>query len=143
QVVLIAVGSDERLGIAPGQPDRLPAPSAMTYWTQQSWFTGGESLAYMTHHFLSRQMVIPVADFWAIGVAIVLGKITFLVLKRQSLLSPKLCLQILTCSLGTAIVYGIVVAQVYISAGVLLPWFLPSSVFLAYVISATRKQNHA
>ena len=130
QVVLIAVGSDERIGIAPGQPDRSPAPSAMSYWTQQPWFTGGESLAYMTHHFLSRHMII-------------LGKMAFLVFKRQSRLSPKLCLQILTSALGAAIVYGIVVAQVYISAGVLLPWFLPSSVFLAYVISATRKQNHA
>lgn len=143
QVVLIAVGSDERMGIAPGQPDRLPAPSAMSYWTQQSWFTGGESLAYMTHHFLTRHMVIPIPDIWAIGVAIVLGKVAFFVLKRQSRLSPKLRLQILAGSLGGAIVYGIVVAQLYISAGVLLPWFLPSLVFLAYVISATRKQSHA
>ncbi len=143
QVVLIAVGSDERLGIAPGQPDRLPAPSAMSYWTQQSSFTGGESLAYMTHHFLTRHLVIPIPDIWAIAVAIILGKITFVVLKRQSCLSPKLRWQILTSSLGGAIIYGIVVAQIYISAGVLLPWFLPSSVFLAYVISATRKQNHA
>ena len=143
QVVLIAVGSDERLGIAPGQPDRLPAPSAMSYWTQQSWFTGGESLAYMSHHFLTRHMVIPIPDIWAIGVAIVFSKIAVLILKSQSLLSPKFRLQILTSSLGGAIVYGIVVAQIYISAGVLLPWFLPSLVFLTYVISATREQNHA
>lgn len=143
QVVLIAVGNDERLGIAPGQPDRSPAPSAMSYWTQQSWFTGGESLAYMTHHFLTRHMVIPIPDIWMIAVAIVLGKSAVLVLKRQSRLSPKIRLQIVTSSLGGAIVYSIVVAQLYISAGVLLPWFLPSSVFLAYVISATRRQNHA
>lgn len=143
QVVLIAAGNDERLGIAPDQPDRLAAPSAMSYWTRQPWFTGGESLAYMTHHFLTRHMVIPIPDIWAVGVAIALSKITVFVLKRQLRLSPKFCLQILTCSLGGAIIYGIVVAQVYVSAGVLLPWFLPSSVFLAYVISATRKQNHA
>ena len=97
----------------------------------------------MTHHFLTRHIIIPIPDIWAVGVAIALSKITVFVLKRQLRLSPKFCLQILTCSLGGAIIYGIVVAQIYVSAGVLLPWFLPSSVFLAYVISATRKQNHA
>ena len=100
-------------------------------------------MAYMTHHFLTRHMVIPIPDIWAIGVAIVLGKVAFFVLKRQSHLSPKIRLQILAGSLGGAIVYGMVVAQLYISAGVLLPWFLPSLVFLTYVISATRKQSHA
>lgn len=143
QVVLLAVGSDERLGIAPGQSDRLPTPSAMSYWTQQPWLTGGESLAYMTHHFLTRRLVIPIPDIWAIGVAAILSKIAGFALKRQSRLSPTYRLQIVAGSLGAIVVYGLVGLQLYISAAVLLPWLLPSSVFLAYVLTATRKQNHA
>lgn len=143
QVVLIAVGSDERLGIAPGQADRLLAPSAMSYWTQQPWLTGGESLAYMTHHFLTRRLVIPIPNIWVIVVAVILGKVTVFALKHQSHLSPTQRRQIIAGSLGAVIVYGVVGLQLYISAAVLLPWLLPSSVFLAYVLSATRKQNHA
>lgn len=142
QVVLIAVGSDERLGIAPGQPDRLATPSAMSYWTQQPWLTGGESLAYMTQHFLTRHLVIPIPDIWTIGIAVILGKIAVFVLQRQSRLSPARRLQIIACLLGAVIVYGVVGLQLYISAAVLIPWLLPSSIFLAYVLPATKK-NHA
>ncbi|MDJ0734322.1 MAG: CHASE2 domain-containing protein [Nostocaceae cyanobacterium] len=139
QVVLIAVSSDERLGIAPGLPDRLPSPFATHYWTQQNWLTGGESLAYMTHHFLTRRMVIPIPDFWMIGMAAILGKITVYLLQKKSKLSH---VKIIIGSLGAVILYGIVGLQLYISAAVLLPWLLPSAVFLAYVLPTTRKKHH-
>ncbi len=142
QVVLIAAGSDERLGIAAGQPDRSHATSATKYWTQQPYMTGGESLAYMTHHFLTRRFVIPIPDIWMIGVAVILGKIAVLGIKRKSNLSPSLRLQIIASSWGAVIIYGIVGLQLYISAAVLLPWLLPSSVFFAYVLPATRRKNH-
>ncbi len=71
-MVVIAAGSDERLGIAPSLPDRFPAPSAMSYWTQQRWLTGGETLAYMIHHFLRHRLVIPIPDIWMIGIAVIL-----------------------------------------------------------------------
>ncbi len=141
QVVLIATGSDERLGIASGQPDRSPAPSAITYWTQQNWLTGGEFLAYMTQHFLTRHFVIPIPDVWGIGVAVILSKIAVFVVIRKSNLSPKLRLQLLAGSIGAVIVYGILVLQLYISAAILFPWFLPSAVFFAYLLPVTRK-NH-
>ncbi len=142
QVVLIAVGSDDRLGIAPGQPDRLSVPAAMSYWTQQPWLTGGESLAYMTHHLLRRHFVIPIPDAWMIGVAVILGKVTMLVIKRQqSPWSPARRLQIIARSIGATVVYGCVGLQLYISAAVLLPWLLPSLVFLAYVLPATQKKH--
>jgi hypothetical protein len=51
-------------------------------------------------------------------------------------------LKILTGSTITIIVYGIAALQVYITAAILLPWFLPSSVFLAYILSATQRRNH-
>jgi hypothetical protein len=143
QVVLIAMGSDERLGIAPGQPDRFAAPAAMSYWTQQSWLTGGESLAYMTHHFLTRHFVIPIPDAWMIGVAVIFGKITVLLIKRQqSSWSPTRRLRIIAGSTGATVVYGLVGLQLYISASVLLPWLLPSLVFLAYVLPAARREKY-
>jgi hypothetical protein len=142
QVVLIATGSDERLGIAASQPDRSPAPPAITYWTQQNWLTGGEFLAYMTQHFLTRHLVIPIPDIWMIGVAVIFSKIAVFAVNRQSKLIPKLRQKIIAGCLGTVIIYGIVGLQIYISAAVLLPWFLPSAVFLAYVLPATRRKDH-
>jgi CHASE2 domain-containing sensor protein len=143
QVVLIAVGDDERLGIAPGMPDRSTPPAAVSYWTQQEWLTGGETLAYMIHHFLNRRLVIPIPDIWMIGVAIILGKITVFLIKNQSRLSRSRRRQIMAGSIGAVMLYGITALQLYISAAILLPWFLPSSVFLAYVLSATKRKNYA
>ncbi|OUL33449.1 hypothetical protein BV372_16500 [Nostoc sp. T09] len=143
QVVLIAVGSDERLGIAHGTPDRSPAPTAVSYWTQQEWLTGGETLAYMIHHFLNRRLVIPIPDIWMIGVAIILAKITVLIVRIQPRLSLSRRRQIMAGAVGAVILYGLAGLQLYISAAILLPWFLPSSVFLAYVLPATRRNNHA
>ncbi|BAY91018.1 MULTISPECIES: CHASE2 domain-containing protein [unclassified Tolypothrix] len=140
QVVLIAVGSDDRLGIAPGQPDRSPAPQAYSYWTKQPWLTGGETLAYMIHHFVSNRLVIPIPSILLIGIAMILGKITVFVIKSQSRLSLTRRRQITSGAVGAVIVYGLLGLQIYITAAILLPWFLPSSVFLAYVLPATRRK---
>ena len=140
QVVLIAVGSDERLGIAAGKPDHFPTPSATYYWTKQDWMTGGESLAYMTHHFLNRRMLIAIPDMWMIGMAIVIGKITVYIISSKSKLSH---FQIIAGSLAAIIFYGVAGLQIYISGGILLPWLFPSAVFLAYVLPTTRRKYHA
>jgi hypothetical protein len=142
QIVLIAAGDDGRLGMEANKPDSIPAPSAIKYWTNQSLLTGGESLAYMTHHFLNRRLVIPIPDILMIGVAIIISKMTVLVIQNRSLLTPKLRLKILTSSAITVIIYGIAALQIYITAAILLPWLLPSSVFLAYILSTTQRRNH-
>jgi CHASE2 domain/CHAT domain len=142
QVVLIAGSDDERLVIAPGQPDRTPAPSATNFWTKQHWLTGGESLAYMTQHFLTRHLVIPIPDLWLIGIAAIVGRITVFLLKKKSSLDPTYKSKIITTSTGVVVFYGLLGLQLYISAAVLLPWFLPSSVFLAYVLPITRRKHH-
>ena len=143
QAVLIATGNDERLGKAPGQPDRMPIPTAMKYWTEQTWMTGGQSLAYTTHHFMRRHLITPIPDIWVIALAILVSKTAVLTLKSKSYLTPKLKIKILTGSLIGVVLYGVAALQLYVTAALLLPWFLPSSVFLAYVLSATRRQNHA
>jgi CHASE2 domain/CHAT domain len=143
QVVLIAAGNDERLVVAPGQePDGTEAPTATNFWTNQRWLTGGESLAYMTQHFLTRHLVIPIPNLWLIGIAAILGKITVFLLKKKYFIGSTYRTKIITTSAGVVIIYGLVGLQLYISAAVLFPWFLPSSVFLAYVLPITRRKNH-
>ncbi|MHC5596065.1 MAG: CHASE2 domain-containing protein [Nostoc sp.] len=142
QLVLIAVGADERLGMAPGKSDYSTAPSAFRYWIQQSWLTGGESLAYMIHHFLKHRLVIPIPNIWMICIAVISSKIVIFTLKKPSYLSPQLHQQIMLTSVGGVIAYGIATLQIYISAAILLPWLLPSSVFLSYIFTATKKKHH-
>ena len=142
QVVLIAVSSDERLGYAPGEPDRMAIPFATSYWeSQQDWITGGQSLAYMTHHLLKNRFLIPIPDIWMILAAIIFGKFTVFCLQQKSPFTPQIRLQILAGSFGAVILYGLVSLQLYISASVLLPWLLPSIVFFSYTIPFTKK-NH-
>ncbi len=140
QVVLIAAGADDRLGMAPGSPDYSPASSAVNYWTQQSSLSGGELLAYMIHHFLKHRLVIPIPNIWMIGMVILLSKVMVFMLKRTSDLSPKLRQQIMITSIGGVIVYGIATLQIFISMAILLPWFLPSSIFLFYILTANRRK---
>lgn len=143
QVVLIGPSSDKRLGFAPGEPDRIPTPAAMSYWVpQKDWMTGTESLAYMIHHFVTNRLLVPIPDIWMIGVAFIYSKIAVFSLKRRSPFSDRLRLQIMASSLGAVIINGIIGLQLYISAGIVLPWLLPSIVFLAYVIPVTRRKNH-
>lgn len=139
QVVIIAGGYDERLGMIPGL-DRLPSPSATRYWTEQTWQTGGQSLAYTTHHYLTHHFITPIPDIWMIGIAVIVGKITVIVLSKKSLSQSRLQ-QISAGAVGTVAIYGIAGLQIYISAGLLLPWFFPSSVFLAYVLPAVNKKS--
>jgi CHASE2 domain-containing sensor protein len=142
QVVLIAVGSDERLGMTAGKPDYLPTPSATSYWTQQRSLTGGEVLAYMTHHFLTQRLVIPIPDFWMVGIALILGKITAILLVKKSPLNPKIRLKILISAFSFVMLYLLFTLQIYISAAILLPWLLPSSAFLAYIIPSTMSKKY-
>ncbi|MEM6752135.1 MAG: CHASE2 domain-containing protein [Cyanobacteria bacterium P01_C01_bin.38] len=142
QVVVIAVSSDERLGSVPGKPDRIAIPFATKYWApQQDWMTGGQSLVYMTHHLLRNRFVTPIPDIWMILTAIIFGKFTVFILNKQSLFTPQTRLKILAGSLGAVTLYGLVSLQLYISASVLLPWLLPSIVFLSYTIPF-KKKNH-
>ena len=142
QVVVIAVGDDERLGLTEGQTDRFKIPFAMSYWeSQQKWLTGGQSLAYMTHHLLKNRLLTPIPDVVMIVAAIIISKITVSFLQNQSPFTPKFRLKILAGSLGAITIYGLASLQIYISAAVLLPWLLPSIVFLSYIVPITRK-NH-
>ncbi|MBD1858023.1 MULTISPECIES: CHASE2 domain-containing protein [Leptolyngbya] len=143
QIALVASGSDDRLGMGKA-PDRFLAPTAMRYYTNQDWLTGGESLAYMTHHWMHQHLVIPIPDLWMVGVAVIFGKTLSLIISRRSRRWTQVTrLQVSAALVGLIGVYSLIVLQVYISALVLLPWLLPSSVFLTYSLSAMKRRNYA
>jgi hypothetical protein len=142
--VLVAPGSDARLGMGDGTPDRILAPTALKYATGQEWLTGGEALAYMIHHWTRQHMVMRIPDLWMVGLAVLLGKaIAVLVTQRSQRWNTMTRLQVSAALVGGVAIYSLVVLQIYISALMLLPWFLPSSVFLTYSLSAIKRRNYA
>ncbi len=143
QVVLVAPGSDERLGMG-DKPDRFTPPAALAFWQpQQSWLTGGESHAYMIHHWLRHHLITPIPDLWMVGAAIVLGKAIAMGIAARSLQwNQARKLQAMAGLSGLVALYGLISLQLYISMFVLLPWLLPSAVFLAYVLPATRRNQN-
>ena len=138
QIVIVAPGADERLGMAPGEPDRFPRPTALRYWQPQNyWLTGGEAIAYMIHHQLNRRLVIPIPDLWMLGIAVLLAKGAQL--RRRSGWTAK---QRLSEFVAATLLYGLISLQLYISAAVLLPWLLPTALFGAYVLPALKRKPH-
>lgn len=142
QLVLIAGGCDDRLGFSMRQADCFPAPKAIAFWTQQSGLTGGELLAYMTHHFLTQRLVVPIPDWWMVGLAALIGKgmvIGIHHLQRKGKRIQRY--QILGGTVGAIAIYGLATLQLYLSGAVLLPWLLPSGIFFTY-ISVTLREKH-
>lgn len=90
----------------------------------------------MFHHFIHSWIVIPIPDLWLIAVAALLGKIlTFANLKYRQIGA------ILVIFITT---YGIVSLQIYVTVAILLPWFLPAIMMMAYVLPTwLRKKTNA
>jgi hypothetical protein len=101
-------------------------------------FTGAEANAYMIHHLLRRRLVIPIPDLWAIALAALLGKGVTLLSSPYYKKRQRLVLGLT----GATAIYGLVGWQVYITAAVLLPWFLPSATFLVYVCFFSRDKYY-
>jgi hypothetical protein len=142
QVILIAPGGYREA------PDNFSVPLAIAYQRVKlelnapginlEKFTGGEALAYMIHHFLTRRLVVPIPDLWALGIVAGLGKGATLVYQKRARHRLRWAMGLAS---ATAI-YGLVALQLYISAAVLLPWFLPSAAFWIYVLPALRRKPH-
>ena len=143
QIVIIAPGGYEEAGISQDGEDNFSVSDfpAIKYWrdqenpiNQSQVLTGGEYHAYMVHHLLTERLVIPIPDFWMIGVAILIGKsLSLYLLPRKKSNQPQ-SLIIVTIITG---VYGLISLQLYISAtAILLPWLLPSVTLWFYILSA-------
>ncbi|MEB3293941.1 MAG: CHASE2 domain-containing protein [Synechococcales bacterium] len=117
--------SDVPLPIQWGTPPDRKSPTV---------FTGGERLAYSIHHFMTRHFVVAIPDLWMVFVAGLVAKllqIRFPVRSRRQKLW-----------IGLGIVgYGIVGLQLYLSAKLLLPFFLPAITLGLLVFPRFRKMK--
>ena len=82
-------------------------------------FTGGEHLAYATHHFMQCHFIIPIPDLWGVLTAGAIGKfISFRPARKRTKRKLRFVLGVL--------VYGLIGLQFYLSAKLLLPFLLPT-----------------
>jgi len=141
QIVIIVPGGYDEAGITQDGEDNLKnsdLPLAVEYWRYQEnplntnrILTGGEYHAYMVHHLLKQRLVIPIPDFWMVGIAILLGKTIYLLRQRKQFS----VLQWLILSSIITGLYGLVSLQIYMGAtAILLPWFFPSIALWSYVL---------
>jgi CHASE2 domain-containing sensor protein len=142
QVVLIGSGGYAEAGLTEGS-DNFKQPSAIAYWRirrnlnqTEAPFTGSELLAYMTHHFIKRRLVIPIPELWLIAIAHFVAKGIKLTLEKRNY-SPKLLLVILS---STMIIYCLLVLQLYISTAILIPLFLPSVAMGTFLFLGKQKK---
>jgi CHASE2 domain-containing sensor protein len=93
--------------------------------------TGGKYHAYLTHHFLTQRLVIPVPDLWAILLAAFLGSATVLLCQNRVF---KRRTGIVVLLAGTT-VYSLVCLELYMSSvAILFPIVLPVVTFWIYVL---------
>ncbi len=133
-IAIIAPGGYYEAGIDRDGGDNLPSPAAIRYWRRQRGqaamgFTGGEAHAYMTHHFLTNHLVIPIPDsWWLLGMALILKGGTIYAQEGLAWRGRRW----LWSGLGAIAAYGLFSLQLYITAGVLLPWLFPGLVIALY-----------
>ena len=139
---MIAPGGYGEAGEFKEGQDNFPLPAAVSYWFQHAnppvsrrSFTGGESHAYMIHHYLNRRLVVPIPDLWMIGVAVLLGKGIALMMKSSQ---QRLRWEIV---LGGTVVYGLISLQLYISGALLLPWVFPSMMIWTYALPVVLRKK--
>ncbi len=143
QVTIISPAYGEA-GVSQVGEDNSPLPAATRYWLntaspaeRRQVLTGGEAHAYMVHHFLNRRLVVPIPDVWAIGVAAILGKVTAIVIQRRHRQRQRWAMALAS----TTVAYGLVSLQVYLSAAIILPWFLPSLTVWTFALPPLLKRK--
>jgi hypothetical protein len=144
KILLIAPGGYAQAGVSEFGEDNYPMPLALRYWQPDranTLFTGGESHAYMIQHLLAKSFVTPIPSLWLMGLAAILGQGTNLWLQRRRLIAPARNFQRqrwVMGLMGVNVIYGITGFQLYLSAGWLMPWLLPSAVFWLYIYPQVR-----
>ncbi len=135
-IIILAAGDYPEAGMG-SSTDKSP-PSAMAYWRRVqgkpalSQLTGAEIHAYMMYHALHKRTVTPIPKVLMVLLA---GLFSGVLQSRRILATtPRSSSKrpwniVLTCA-----IYGGISLQSFISAGVLLPWLLPSLVLWIYQI---------
>ena len=123
KVVMVVAGDYREAGLDNQTSDYTKdIPLAIQWGTplekqSSNVFTGGERLAYSTHHFINRHFVIPIPDLWSVLIAGTIAKFW----KLRSLVRSRRRFMMIGI-FG----YGILGLQLYLSAKLLLPFFLPA-----------------
>ncbi|MEM9213697.1 MAG: CHASE2 domain-containing protein [Cyanobacteria bacterium P01_F01_bin.150] len=164
RTVMIVPGGYTEAGIDEAK-DNEPLPSATKHWysifppvshlisdpttnaplpsgTKEA-FPKGEAHAYMVHHFLTQRKVIHVPDSWVVAIAALFGYVTAQWIKVAYPHSQWTHLQRRRLTLGfTGLtgLSGLASLQLYISAGVLLPWTLPTVLVWIYILRVLRRK---
>ncbi|MGG6242683.1 CHASE2 domain-containing protein [Nodosilinea sp. AN01ver1] len=118
QVVMVIAGGYDEVS-----DDNWPLPAALVHWHGQSGIlTGGQAHAYMTHHYLTDHLVMPIPDLWMVLAAAVGSKAIALGFGQRIRRHPIRSRWIFA---GGVTGYGWLCLQLYVSGLVLLPWSLP------------------
>ena len=136
QVVMIAPGGYQEAGVTPGSSN-FSLPWAVKYWRERIGslnhnFTGSEILAYSIYQLLNQRLVIPIPEPLVIALAGLIAKIITLHLTKSDLRKI----------LGLAssnFAYSLIGWQIYLSAGILIPIFLPSAVFWIHILPSLKQ----
>ena len=142
QVVIIGSGGYSEAGLVAGS-DNFKTPAAVSYWQPERRldlngipFTGSEFLAYMTHHYLNRRLIVPLPELWAVLAALLVAK-GIKLRSEQNHVNSRSLLVVMSAS---TFVHGMVALQLYLTGAVLIPWLLPSLAVWAYLIPI--RKNH-
>lgn len=138
QIVLIGSGGYDQAD------DNFPMPLAVKYWrsvnnqiarndpfVRSQVLPGANVHAYSIHHLLSQHFLLPIPTLWMLGIAAILGKGATLQIARLKNHQQQ---QLIVLMAGSTLVYGFICLQGYVSAAIVLPWFLPSVLFWLYVL---------
>lgn len=139
KTVIIAPGNYERAGITGHGEDIIdPPPLPVEMWRPNSVFTGGEFHAYMVHHLLNNRLVIPIPDLWVLMIAAVLGRMAVLMVQDSQIPRKR----VLVFFVGGTLLWGWIGLELYLSAGLLVPWLIPSIVFWMLTMPLFRRKGY-
>jgi CHASE2 domain-containing sensor protein len=147
KIILIGAGGYGDAGLSQFHSDNFPLPMGVAYWRMQNnsgksltQITGVEINAYMVQHLLKQHLIIPIPDLWIIGIAGLFAKGTqLLLIKFQDRKYRKIYLFI--SFIGGTVTYILMSMQMYISASIILPIFLPTALFWFYIAPNFRNKN--
>ncbi|MEC4894502.1 MAG: CHASE2 domain-containing protein [Oscillatoria sp. PMC 1051.18] len=145
QIAIVASGG------YPDAEDNFSVPLAINYWCNlekrkykkvehcPQVFTGGEINSYITYHLVTPHQVTLIPNWYLIVIAAILGKWNNLLLQQLHPKNQKATIIKLT---GLTILIGLVELQLYIYASILIPWLLPTFIYLYYLWLSIRRENN-
>lgn len=140
KTIMIIPGGYKGAGLTGKSEDNFFIPLSIAFWRgfgEHGKFPGGEAHAYMFHHFMQQRLVTPIPDFLMILLTAPLAKFISLKLIENSRSQKKI---IKNVSIST-IIYLLIILQIYISASILIPCFLPSVLLWKYINFVLRRQS--